>query len=106
MRGHLLDHLEELALGTPRQTGDALVGHEQQEGADVVEPLAVPHRSPEIQTLHSLAEPIEPGYLSGTPDGDVVMRWHHRVLLRTVAVLVAAASLRVVPAKGKPYHQN
>lgn len=106
MRGHLLDHLEKLALGAAWQAGDALVGDEQQERTDVVEALPVPHRSSEIQSLHGLAEPIKSGNLSCTPNGDVVMWRHPRrlVLRRTVAarILVAAtASLRVVAGMEK-----
>lgn len=43
MRGYLLDHLQQLPLSTTRQAGNAFVGDEQQERADVMEALAIPH---------------------------------------------------------------
>lgn len=43
MRGHFLDHLEQLALSAARQTGNALVGDQQKDRTDVVEALPVPN---------------------------------------------------------------
>lgn len=54
MRGHLLDHLQQLPLCTARQAGDALVGDEQQERTDVMEALAIPHRTTKVEALHGL----------------------------------------------------
>lgn len=54
MGGHLLYHLQQLPLCTARQAGDALVGDKQQERTDVMEALAIPHRTTKIEALHGL----------------------------------------------------